>query len=374
MPHLRLVPALILGLTASMLSAVETVTLTSPWGSQTWQVSEREVVLVPAPGAAPAQPMAARAAQAGLAVAAVRDPATGGTVVTLRPEALAAQSATVDRAAVAVVRPAGGQAWAALYAPGSDSSGPRAVLTRSVMVRLIPGSDIQAVMAGLPGTVLRLARHDDRTWIIKASEDRLLAAVDLAVVITKRPGVEYAEPVIHQPLVARGTPNDPLYSQQYHVGDVSTNPASVNTAPVWNFVTGKGLGAGVVVNVVDCGVETHPDFGTNLRQDLGYSFREGQQTQLFATGETDSHGTYVAGLIAEAGSNSIGGVGVAPSATLIPVQLIGSSVLGHIMQADDSAAALSYGTLATLPSWVSNNSYGVMDNGIAFFIPSASKS
>lgn len=58
--------------------------------------------------------------------------------------------------------------------------------------------------------------------------------------------------------------NDPLFSQQWYLLNTGQNGGTpgidINVVPVWQDYTGKG----VVVAVVDQGIEyTHPDLGAN---------------------------------------------------------------------------------------------------------------
>ncbi len=121
--------------------------------------------------------------------------------------------------------------------------------------------------------------------------------------------------------------NDPLFGQQWHLQntgqDGGTPGVDLNVVPVWQDYTGKG----VTVAVVDQGVEyAHPDLAANIDTTLSFS-------GVSSTGDgqpvmsTDNHGVAVAGLIAAVAGNGIGGVGVAPDATLASVYIpLGSDI------------------------------------------------
>jgi subtilisin-like proprotein convertase family protein len=113
--------------------------------------------------------------------------------------------------------------------------------------------------------------------------------------------------------------DDPLFSQQWHLRNTGQNGGTagvdLNVASAWEDYTGKG----VVVAVVDQGVEyNHPDLAANM--DVAASFSsvssrgDGQPVM-----STDNHGTAVAGVIASVAGNGLGGVGVAYDATIVSV-------------------------------------------------------
>jgi subtilisin family serine protease len=115
--------------------------------------------------------------------------------------------------------------------------------------------------------------------------------------------------------------NDPLFGQQWHLlntgQDGGTPGVDLNVVPVWQDYTGKG----VTVAVVDQGIEyNHPDLASNINTALSFSgvssAGDGQPVM-----STDNHGVAVAGLIAAVAGNGIGGVGVAPGATLASVYI-----------------------------------------------------
>ena len=107
-------------------------------------------------------------------------------------------------------------------------------------------------------------------------------------------------------------PSDPLFSQQWHLLNQGNTANSVsgydiNVVSVWPDYTGRG----VLVGFLDGGMdETHPDLVPNYRPELAWDM------SLDIPGATvratpDEHGVAVAGLVAAAADNGIGGVGVA---------------------------------------------------------------
>ncbi len=135
---------------------------------------------------------------------------------------------------------------------------------------------------------------------------------------------------------SRSIPTDPLLAMQWHlinsgqqVGNPDFQPIygvpgeDINVAPLWN----QGYsGAGVVVAVIDSGVQTtHPDLVGNLNLALQFNSNTGQSNgnPVGVVGDPSvAHGTAVAGLIAAVANNGIGGAGVAPGATIVPINYL----------------------------------------------------
>ena len=125
------------------------------------------------------------------------------------------------------------------------------------------------------------------------------------------PRVEEVEPtmLVH----AYFEPNDPLYKDQWGMKAVQATNA-------WNYTTGKG----VVVSIIDTGVEeSHPDLqGVSFIP--GYNFAEGNTN----TRDRQSHGTHVCSTVAEVSNNDIGGIGLAPHVQIMPVKALSDSGSG----------------------------------------------
>jgi type VII secretion-associated serine protease mycosin len=103
--------------------------------------------------------------------------------------------------------------------------------------------------------------------------------------------------------------NDPLLAQQWGI-------FATGTDRVWAVTTGKG----VTVAVVDSGSGPHPDLAENLL--TGRSFLSSVETPDGNDIDTSGHGSHVAGIIAAAANNGIGGSGVAPNAKILPIKVL----------------------------------------------------
>lgn len=124
-------------------------------------------------------------------------------------------------------------------------------------------------------------------------------------------------------------PSDPLFPLQWHLHNTGVTPNSVagydiNVLPVWPDYTGKGRLIALMDDAMD---ESHPDLVANYRADLGWDL--GSNTPgagWYPWEHAVGHGTSVAGLIAAAANNGIGGAGVAWDAQFTVYRFAGAMV------------------------------------------------
>ncbi len=159
--------------------------------------------------------------------------------------------------------------------------------------------------------------------------------------------------------VSADSPNDPLFDEQWYHINTGSNPgvpgtpdADLDTPEAWDLTTGA-----VLVAAVDSGVEWfHPDLVENLWRNLGedadgdgtvlewdsgqgrYVFDPGDLNGVdddgnglvddligwdFTDGDNDpvgEHGTYVNGVLAARGDNSLGIAGICPTCTFVAIR------------------------------------------------------
>lgn len=138
---------------------------------------------------------------------------------------------------------------------------------------------------------------------------------------------------------------DPWVPDQY-------GPVSIRA----NLLPSTADGLGTVVAVLDSGVQaSHPDLSPQLRNGqprvlTGTSFLRPASGPDVVTGtpgntDPDGHGTHVAGIIAAARGNGVGGAGIAPGAQILPVRVLdehgngwGSDVTAGILWAHQQGA------------------------------------
>ena len=177
------------------------------------------------------------------------------------------------------------------------------------------------------------------------------------------PAVAYAEPdIIMQ--AAAAAPNDPGYDLQWGLWE---EPAGLRIPGAWDVNRGEGA----VVAVVDSGITSHSDLnprvlpGYDMMSDASWA-RDGSgrdanpqdegdwvttdQCGLGTPEEISSwHGTHVAGIIAAAGNNNNGIIGVAPEARILPVRAIGACG-GYSSDIADSVIWAAGGQVSGVPA------------------------
>lgn len=142
-------------------------------------------------------------------------------------------------------------------------------------------------------------------------------------------GIAAAEP--SRPVHKTAT-NDTYYSRLWNINNGAQSTYGVDAEDAWPVTTGSGA----VVGVIDTGITAHPDLNGNVI--AGYDFisspsmagdGDGWDSDPTDVGDytsTDNsswHGTHVAGIIAAAKDNGTGVVGVAPSASIEPLRVLG---------------------------------------------------
>ncbi|SNS64483.1 Proprotein convertase P-domain-containing protein [Noviherbaspirillum humi] len=168
---------------------------------------------------------------------------------------------------------------------------------------------------------------------------------------------------------------DPLFPLQWYLKNtgqrgannyVATAGEDINVEPVWAACADAATcrGEGIAIAVVDSGLEiAHKDLQANMSTTLNHRVYargaapvNGDPTPPRGSGSEPSlaHGTMVAGIIAARDANGIGGLGVAPRASLVAYRLAGVGA-----SAADAAEAMAYQAPAIA---VSNNSYGPLDD------------
>ena len=166
--------------------------------------------------------------------------------------------------------------------------------------------------------------------------------------------IESFSPLLEKSLSTRFEPNDPFYDDQWHLNNTGQTSGTLdedaNVTAVWNSYNGSG----VVISVIDDGVEhSHPDLTTNYLSQHSYDWCGDDPDP--DPNSWDGHGTAVAGVAAGTGNNSIGVTGAA----------FGADIAGHRLIAcgftDSTAAdALSFdnGDID-----IYSNSWGPSDDG-----------
>lgn len=234
----------------------------------------------------------------------------------------------------------------------------RRILTKKVAVRLRAGENADAVAKRL-GVVSVGALPYAKGWFIFQTT-KTGGALEVVDALRGDASVEAAEPQLRKLRQKRFTPNDPLFSSQWHLRD--TNPGSgifgLDVKSVWD--TWKGTG--VRIGIVDDGLQTtHPDLSPNVDTVNDHDWNDSTPNDPNPDVLNDFHGTSCAGVAAARGNNGIGVSGAAPEATLVGLRLIAAAE----SDADDADAM----------GWrkdiiqVKSNSWGPQDNGTTLEAP-----
>src|SRR3989338_4209235 len=135
--------------------------------------------------------------------------------------------------------------------------------------------------------------------------------------------VEYAEP--NYIVEAYAVPNDPYLNYQWHLDNAAYGGIKAKAA--WDVTQG----AGVTVAVIDTGIAyenyTDPATGKVFQKAPDFSGTCFVQGYDFVSNDThpndeNSHGTHVAGTIAQSTNNSLGTAGVAYESCLMPIRVL----------------------------------------------------
>ena len=205
-----------------------------------------------------------------------------------------------------------------------------------------------------------LAKPDDSepVEVLKGSYiwtfDDSTKAVEVLTKSFEKGEIESFSPLIEKFFSPRFEPNDPYFDDQWHLNNSGQTSGvageDANVMGVWDSFNGSG----VVISVIDDGVEhSHPDLSDNYVSVHSYDWCGDDSDP--DPNSSDGHGTAVAGVAAGTGNNSIGVTGAA----------FGASIAGHRLIAcgfSDStgADALSYHNAGID---IYSNSWGPFDSG-----------
>ena len=190
---------------------------------------------------------------------------------------------------------------------------------RSMLLELDAGADARIAAAASTGRASDAPIQRFKDPAARKKWRTLMALKSLA----RDPDVEFAEPnYLRQPFA---TPNDPLYSFQWHY-------PMINLPAAWDLETGS---PNVTVAVLDTGILAgHPDFQGRIVD--GFDFVS-DATNAADGGGIDAdpndpgdaglrsifHGTHVAGTIGATTNNGAGVAGVAWNVGLLPLRVCG---------------------------------------------------
>jgi thermitase len=221
-----------------------------------------------------------------------------------------------------------------LPTPALAQSSERIIVKRDPGLRAAERAELRADVGASLVDVLRLPE----TEVVTVPGD---AADQALAELNADPDVVYAEP--DQVRSAFAPPNDQLWSSLWGLSNTGQAPFGgtpgddIHLLDAWSF----SQGAGQTVAVVDSGIDVgHGDLVGQIAGG-GRNFVQGANPSDLS--DPLGHGTHVSGTIAARANNTIGVVGVAPGAKVLPLRVFdnqGSAFDSWIAQAFDYAGDL----------------------------------
>ncbi len=159
----------------------------------------------------------------------------------------------------------------------------------------------------------------------------------------KDKGVRYASPEVNNPAGWFATANDELIGHQQSVFE------KIELFDAWDTTTGS---SNVKVGVIDTGIyKDHPDLTSNVNTSLGCG--SDYSSDPYYIGDTQYHGTMVAGIIGAKGNNGIGISGVCQNVSLVSLRADGNVFDAregmYLEDADCVIKAIVYATNNNIP-------------------------
>lgn len=245
-----------------------------------------------------------------------------------------------------------------LYEVGVDRNEfTRRILTRDVLVRLDDRTPAPTIAATLGLTDFRTPEGGSGYVIFTTDEPG--GALDLAQRLRQQPGVLSADPILKRLRQKKSVPNDPLFSEQWHLRNTGQSGGTVGLdVRITNVWAQNMRGNGIRIGIVDDGLQhTHPDLAANYSAAYSHNWNGSPGTTHDPAPDLslDDHGTACAGVAAARGDNSAGVAGAAYLAQLAGLRLISGNV-SDVEEAE--AMAFSNGHI-----FVKSNSWGPDDDG-----------
>jgi subtilisin family serine protease len=242
-------------------------------------------------------------------------------------------------------------------------TGGRLLLTDELIVRLKGGlapAQIKDAFAARGLIVARRLAYSSEEYILRLRDPKKADPLAVSRELYESGLVEWAEPNFVQELQKDFIPNDPLFSQQWHLlntgQDGGTANADARLTGAWDMERGN---PDITIAVIDDGVQlNHPDLAPNIYTNPGeipgnhkdddhngyvddihgWNFVWGtNKVRPVGSGEEgDDHGTAVAGVAAARGNNGIGVSGACPRCTILPVKIASDGIWAEDSQIADA--------------------------------------
>ncbi|MEP3479703.1 MAG: S8 family serine peptidase [Fuerstiella sp.] len=240
-----------------------------------------------------------------------------------------------------------------LYSPLSASQIGPDTQVENYIVAFTEGQDINQLQQATDAVSVTESEFIPNAYTLNFGDG--LNLQDAADRIASLDDFQYLHPDVLQQFVPNAIPNDPLFSDQWHLINTGQGGGllgtDINVESVWDNFTGEG----VTIAIVDDGFQhTHPDLAPNARTDIDFDWN-GNDDDPLPVADSDNHGTSVGGVAGAAGNNGIGVSGSSWNADLVGLRLIAGPVSDQ-----DIAEALTHEQDIID---IYNNSWGAARNG-----------
>lgn len=231
----------------------------------------------------------------------------------------------------------------------------RRVLSRKVLIQADDIPAVRTAMAAI-GVVDLVEPEYAGGYVVARLEGDPARALAVAEALQGVAGVSSAVPMLAGLRQSKSTiPNDPLFSQQWHLLNVGQSGGTKNMdaqiVNVWDTFQGDGI----TIGIIDDGLAlTHQDIAPNAAASGHYDWNGSDTDPAPDVAKRNFHGTSVAGVAAGRGGNAEGISGAAPRAELVGLRLISAPSTD-----EDEAEAMVH--LSDVIQ-VKNNSWGAADS------------
>lgn len=230
------------------------------------------------------------------------------------------------------------------------------IATKQVLIKLKPGTDLAAFAEKYNIVLADSPSYAPGFYVFETPT--AFGALTLSETLRNDPEVLSAEPMLARKHKKKVIPNDPQFTNQWHLLNTGQNGGTagidINVTNVWETYQGTGI----IVGVIDDGLEwTHEDLTNRVNSALGKDWVSGDNDPSPNLSAGDSHGTSCAGLIAAQANNAIGVSGVAPKSTLAGLRLVSDEA--NVDDGQEAAAFYHSNQVIHIKS----NSWGPFDTG-----------
>jgi subtilisin family serine protease len=254
-------------------------------------------------------------------------------------------------------------------------NGMRMLATDEIVVKLRPGGtkgELVERAATLGLTIDRALWGTTDEFVLRLNDPKGDDALLKAQRLNEANAVAWAEPHFIRKYTRFATPNDPRFTNQWHLNNTGqgggTVNADVDAVTAWNTTMGSPT---ILIAVVDDGVQkAHEDLSANLFTNPGEIAGNGVDDDHngfvddvngwdFSNNDNnadpfdpiDAHGTAVAGVAAARGNNAIGVSGACQTCKILPVKIFSPDFAGDVAVANALRYAASFADVV-------NNSWG----------------